>query len=100
MTTIARRRHGTKLVGRLTVYELRTALKFLSGQNNSTQAPEADSRQGILAELHDLAHAFGKATVDRLPPHRSYDLKIDLKEDFEPPFESLYKLSREEMKAL
>jgi hypothetical protein len=62
--------------------------------------PDADLRSRILAELHDLAHVFKKTTVDRLPPHRPYDLKIDLKEDFEPPFGPLYKLSRQEMKTL
>jgi hypothetical protein len=100
MTTTARRRHGTELAGRLTVYELRTALKSLSGQDNSTQASDAESQQEILAELHDLAHVFEKATVDRLSSYRLYDLKIDLKEGFESSFGSLYKLSREEMEAL
>jgi hypothetical protein len=60
----------------------------------------ADSRSEILAELHDLAHVFRKATADRLLSHRSYDLKIDLKEDFQPPFGPLYKLSRQEIKTL
>jgi hypothetical protein len=100
MATTARQRHGTELVGRLTVYELRTALKSLSDQGNPAQVPDADPRPRIPAELHDLAHAFKIATADRLPPHRPYDLKIDLKEGFEPPFGPLYKLSRQEMKTL
>jgi hypothetical protein len=62
--------------------------------------PDADPRPRISAELHDLAHVFKKATADRLPPHRPYDLKIDLKEGFESPFEPLYKLSRQEIKTL
>jgi hypothetical protein len=60
----------------------------------------ADSRSRILVELHDLAHVFKKGTADRLLSHRSYDLKIDLKEGFEPSFGPLYKLSRQEMKTL
>jgi hypothetical protein len=100
MATTARQRHGTKLVERLTVYELRTALKSLSDQSNSTQVSNADLRPRILAELHDLAHVFKKATADRLSLHRPYDLKIDLKEGFEPSFEPLYKLSRQEIKTL
>jgi hypothetical protein len=62
--------------------------------------PNADSRSGILAELHDLTHVFRKAMADRLLSHRPYDLKIDLKEGFEPPFEPLYKLSRQEIETL
>jgi hypothetical protein len=89
-----------KLVERLMIYELRTALKSLLNQSNLAQVLNADPRPEIFAELHDLTHVFRKATADRLFSHRSYDLKIDLKEGFEPPFEPLYKLSRQEIKTL
>jgi hypothetical protein len=87
MTTPARRRYDTELAERLTIYELRTALKSLSSQNNSTQMSNAELQQEILVKLHDLTHVFKKVTVDRLSSHRLYDLKIDLKEDFESSFE-------------
>lgn len=49
---------------------------------------------------HDLLAAFSKTRADTLPPHRPYDLSIDLEPGKSPPFGPLYSLSEVELKAL
>lgn len=48
---------------------------------------------------HDLLAAFSKQKADSLPPHRPYDLSIDLEEGKTPPFGPIYSLSELELKA-
>jgi hypothetical protein len=36
-------------------------------------------------EYHEFADVFSKGKADALPPHHSYDLKIDLEEGSIPP---------------
>jgi len=43
---------------------------------------------------------FSKAKASELPPHRDYDLKIDLEEGTSPPLGTLYSLSPVELSAL
>lgn len=49
---------------------------------------------------HDYLAAFSKKKADTLPPHRPYDLSIDLEPGKTPPFGPLYSLSELELKAL
>jgi hypothetical protein len=49
---------------------------------------------------HDYLAAFSKKRADTLPPHRPYDLSIDLEPGKSPPFGPLYSLSEVELKAL
>ena len=104
MATTGQRRHGVELAGRFTVHELRTALRVYaascSEKLTSTGDTDNDIRSKIPEELHNLIHAFRKKVADKLPPHRPHDLKIELKEGFEPSFGSLYKLSRDELTTL
>jgi hypothetical protein len=51
-------------------------------------------------EYHDILSAFSKRKADTLPPHRPYDLSIQLEDDKSPPFGPLYSLSELELKAL
>src|SRR5207244_7235774 len=104
MTTKAQRRHHVKTVETFTVYDLRTTLKAFATQcpkgGLSADVSDEDIRRKIPAELHDLVYAFRKTLAENLPSHRPYDLKIELKDDFEPPFGPLYKLSRDELETL
>jgi hypothetical protein len=43
---------------------------------------------------------FSKGKVENLPPHRPYDLKIDLEEGGAPPPGHMYSLSLSELEAL
>lgn len=51
-------------------------------------------------EYHDFADVFSKAKSTELPPHRPYDLKIDLEEGTSPPLGTVYSLSQVELAAL
>ena len=55
---------------------------------------------GLPEDYHEFQDVFSKASASNLPPHRSYDLKIDLEEGAEPPIGRMYSLSETEMKAL
>lgn len=57
-------------------------------------------RQVVPSQYHDLISAFSKQKADTLPPHRPYDLSIDLEPGKTPPFGPLYSLSELELKAL
>ena len=49
---------------------------------------------------HEFADVFNKKKADTLPPHRSYDLKIELEEGASPPPGRMYSLSPTELEAL
>jgi len=51
-------------------------------------------------EYRDYADVFSKAKASELPPHRDYDLKINLKEGTSPPLGTLYSLSLVELSTL
>jgi len=51
-------------------------------------------------EYHDYADVFSNVKASELPPHRNYDLKIDLEEGTSPPLGTLYSLSLVKLSAL
>ena len=55
---------------------------------------------GIPEDYHKFQDVFSKSGASSLPPHRPYDLKIDLEEGAEPPISRMYSLSENEMSAL
>lgn len=59
-----------------------------------------DPREKLPEEYHDFLDVFSKQEAGRLPPHRPYDHKIQLKEGAEPSFGPLYDMSREELLVL
>ena len=75
----------------------------ISNSDSSTGfAAKTDSADisGIPEDYHEFADVFSKSEASSLPPHRSYDLKIDLEEGAEPPIGRMYSLSETEMTAL
>lgn len=54
----------------------------------------------VPAAYHDLLSAFSKQKADELPPHRTYDLSIDVEEGKQPPYGPLYSLSALELETL
>ena len=54
----------------------------------------------IPKEYHDFADVFSKAKAYKLPPHRPYDLKIDIPDGTSPPIVPMYPLSQIELKTL
>jgi hypothetical protein len=51
-------------------------------------------------EYHKCLPLFSEVEANKRPPHRPYDHRIPLKEDFTPPFRPIYPLSRTELEAL
>src|ERR1700723_4233053 len=55
---------------------------------------------GVPEEYHDFADVFSKVKAHKLPPHRPYDLKINIEEGSPPPLSPIYSLSKTELEAL
>jgi hypothetical protein len=55
---------------------------------------------GVPPEYHEFADIFDKGKASQLPPHRPYDLKIDLEDGATPPLGTIYSLSPIELEAL
>ena len=54
----------------------------------------------IPEEYRDFADVFSKSKAEKLAPHRSYDLKIELEEGAQPPPGRMYSLSPSELRTL
>ncbi|KAG5716111.1 hypothetical protein E4T56_gene10872 [Termitomyces sp. T112] len=70
-----------------------------------TTAPESKMEEQILSEVvppeyHEFTNMFSEGSAKELPPHRSYDHKIDLKEGTSPLFGKIYNMSEIELRAL
>ncbi|KIN98938.1 hypothetical protein M404DRAFT_30906 [Pisolithus tinctorius Marx 270] len=63
----------------------------------STLPPDLSS---VPPEYHEFADVFSKDKATELPPHHSFDLKIDLEEGASPPIGTIYSLSPPELEAL
>ena len=72
------------------------AVKVKLGLNS--EAKELNSR--IPAEYHEFLDVFGERMADALPPHRTFDHAIDLKDRTDPPWGPIYALSAVELNAL
>ncbi|KAG5723599.1 hypothetical protein E4T56_gene18161 [Termitomyces sp. T112] len=70
-----------------------------------TTAPEIKMEEQILSkvvppEYHEFADVFSEGSAKELPPHRSYDHKIDLEEGTSLPFGKIYNMSEIKLQAL
>lgn len=60
----------------------------------------ATLREVVPSQYQDLLPAFSKQGADTLPPHRQYDLSINLEPNTTPPYGPLYPLSETELTTL
>jgi len=90
--------HACKLEGS-TKYQLQLCPSD-SAKARSSSASTPPDLDIIPLEYRDYADVFSKAKASELPPHRNYDLKIDLEEGTSPPLGTLYSLSPVELSAL
>jgi hypothetical protein len=89
-----RRNRKEKLkVYAVTLYKINKALKIKDIQQKPLQ-------QLISKEYHEFLPLFDKVIAEKLPPHRPYNHKITLQQDFTPPFSPIYSVSREELQVL
>jgi hypothetical protein len=70
-----------------------------------SQALEAQPKKPAISEIvppeyHQYLPLFSEAEANKLRPHRPYDHRIPLKDNFTPPFGPIYPLSRTELEAL
>jgi len=77
--------------------QLRPSDSAKARSSSASTPPDLDI---VPPEYHDYADVFSKAKASELPPHRDYDLKIDLEEGTSPPLGTLYSLSPVELSAL
>jgi hypothetical protein len=72
--------------------------------SNATESATGSAASAAPLDLSEIPEVyqdvFSKSSASTLPPHRSYDLKIDLEEGAEPPISRMYSLSEKEMGAL
>lgn len=67
---------------------------------SSDDSDEQDFLSRIPPKYHPWASVFSPVDVEQLPPHRPYDIEIELEDGKSPPFGSMYRLSPEERTAL
>ena len=70
----------------------------VKARSSTTSSPPDLS--SVPKDYHDYADVFSKANTSTLPPHRDYDLKIELEEGTTPPLGTIYSLSLVELTAL
>ena len=56
-----------------------------SAHGNAVHTAPSVDLSNVPEEYHKFADVFNKKKADTLPPHRSYDLKIELEEGASPP---------------
>ena len=61
---------------------------------------ETPDLSNVPSEYHEFADIFSKTKAEILPPHCSYDLKINLEESAQPLVGPIYSLSASEQEAL
>jgi len=84
-----------------TLFELDRALHNYENKDNNKPATEENRIKELVPEdYHKFLPLFKKAVAEVLPPHRPYDHKIPLREEFTPPFGPLYSLSKLDLQAL
>ena len=72
---------------KLSVYDIDQALVSRGPLDEDNTDEEARIKRLIPKEYHGFAPLFSEVSANNLPPHRPYDHKISLKEDFHPPFD-------------
>jgi len=90
--------HACKLEGS-TKYQLqlRPSDSAKACSSSASTPPDLDI---VPLEYRNYADVFSKAKASELPPHRDYDLKINLEEGTSPPLGTLYSLSPVELSTL
>ena len=89
--------HASKLLGS---HNFKLCLHSSDIQANSAKLAETSNLSNVPSEYHKFANVFSKTKAEVLPPHRSYDLKINLEEGAQPPVGPIYSLSASEQEAL
>ena len=95
MINVAAYLHASKLPGSVT-FQLQLSPDGTLGWAVQEVPPDLSS---VPEDYHEFADVFSKGKADTLPPHHSYDLKINLEEGTPPP-NHMYSLSQSELETL
>jgi len=82
------------------VFQLNLTVPEDSARGAAATAESPVDISKVLREYHEFADVFSTGRADTLPPHRPYDLKINLEDGTTPPFGPIYSLSQSELTAL
>ena len=86
------------------MFQLAPHLLEVNGRSSSTKEDDDNdddtNLNGIPKEYREFADVFSKGKADSLPPHRPYDLKIDLEDGKTPPLGPIYPTSQAELDTL
>src|SRR6202040_1632484 len=66
----------------------------------SASAEKPIDLTGVPEEYHDFADVFSEVKANKLPPHRPYNLQINIEEGSTPPLGLIYLLLKTELEAL
>ena len=88
-----------RLTRKLAEYKIFSAsLQEINAALKDTQPTNEELiKKHVSPEYHEFARLLSGAHASKLPPHRPYDHKIPIKEEFTPPFGPLYSLSKNEL---
>jgi len=89
--------HASKLLGS---YNFELCFHSSDIQTNSAKLAETPDLSNVPSEYHKFANVFSKTKAEVLPPHRPYDLKINLEEGAQPLVGPIYSLLASEQEAL
>jgi len=89
--------HASKLLGS---HNFELCLRSSDIQANSAKLAETPDLSNVPSEYHEFANVFSKTKAETLPPHRPYDLKINLEEGAQPLVGPIYSLSASKQEAL
>ena len=81
-------------------YNFELCLCSLDIQANFTKLAKTPDLSNIPSKYHEFADVFSKTKAKTLPPHCSYDLKINLEEGTQPLVSPIYSLLASEQEAL
>ncbi|QRV77130.1 Retrotransposable element Tf2 protein [Ceratobasidium sp. AG-Ba] len=71
-----------------------------SAMEEPYENPSVPLANQIPMEYHEFLTVFGEEEFKQLPPHREYDIPIDLEEGKTPPFGPIYSMTPAESEAL
>src|SRR5271155_2978718 len=89
---------ASKLDGSQT-FQIRLSDPSISAKSASI-SDDIPDLSSVPEEYHDFADVFNKKKADTLPPHRPYNLKINLEEGSSPPVGHMYSVSQSELQTL
>jgi len=89
--------HASKLPGS---HNFELCLCSSDIQANSAKLAETPDLSNVPSEYHKFADIFSKTKAETLPPHRPYNLKINLEEGAQPSVGPIYSLSASKQEAL